>query len=110
MRWCSPCSTMARKPLLNSRARRSVFQLAAGSPIGSRRSSRAARAGGRKTDVSVALATRDYDELSGMFNKTGRFNPEALKVLSRSFVEMGMLPNEPDVTKLVTEQYLPASK
>jgi ABC-type nitrate/sulfonate/bicarbonate transport system substrate-binding protein len=64
----------------------------------------------RKTDVSVALATRDYDELSGMFNKTGRFNPEALKVLSRSFVEMGMLPNEPDVTKLVTEQYLPGNK
>jgi ABC-type nitrate/sulfonate/bicarbonate transport system substrate-binding protein len=64
----------------------------------------------RKTDVSLALATRDYDELSGMFNKTGRFNPEALKVLSRSFVEMGILPNEPDVTKLVTEQYLPGNK
>jgi len=61
----------------------------------------------RKTDVSQALATRDYDELSSMFNKTGRFNPEALKVLSRSFVEMGMLPSEPDVTKLITEQYLP---
>jgi len=58
----------------------------------------------------LALATRDYDELSGMFNKTGRFNPEALKVLSRSFVEMGVLPNEPDVTKLVTEQYLPGNK
>jgi len=64
----------------------------------------------RKTDVSLALATRDYDELSGMFNKTGRFNPEALKVLARSFVEMGMLPNEPDVTKLITEQYLPGAK
>lgn len=64
----------------------------------------------RKTGVSPALATRDYDELSGMFNKTGRFNPEALKVLSRSFVEMGMLPNEPDVTKLITEQYLPGVK
>jgi hypothetical protein len=62
----------------------------------------------RKIDVSQALATRDYDELSGMFNKTGRFNPEALKVLSRSFVEMGTLPSEPDVTKLITEQYLPA--
>jgi NitT/TauT family transport system substrate-binding protein len=64
----------------------------------------------RKTDVSLALATRDYDELSGMFNKTGHFNPEALKVLSRSFVEMGVLPHEPDVSKLVTEQYLPGTK
>jgi NitT/TauT family transport system substrate-binding protein len=64
----------------------------------------------RKTDVSQALATRDYDELSGMFNKTGRFNPEALKVLARSFVEMGMLPSEPDVTKMITEEYLPNIK
>jgi ABC-type nitrate/sulfonate/bicarbonate transport system substrate-binding protein len=64
----------------------------------------------RKTNVSLALATRDYDELSGMFSKTGRFNPEALKVLSRSFVEMGSLPAEPDMSKLYTEQYLPAKK
>lgn len=63
-----------------------------------------------KTDVSQALATRDYDELSGMFNKTGRFDPEALKVLQRSFVEMGTLPSEPDITKLITEKYLPGAK
>ena len=35
----------------------------------------------------------------GMFNRTGRFNAEALKVVSRSFVEMGMLPSEPDMTR-----------
>jgi ABC-type nitrate/sulfonate/bicarbonate transport system substrate-binding protein len=62
----------------------------------------------RATDVSEALARRDYDELRGMFNPTGRFNPEALKVLSRSFVEMGMLPAEPDVSKLITDKFLPA--
>ena len=61
----------------------------------------------QKTNVSKALATRDYDELRGMFNPTGKFNPEALKVLSRSFVEMGTLPSEPDVSKLITEQFLP---
>src|SRR5215813_8875705 len=64
----------------------------------------------RKTDVSLALATRDYDELSGMFNTTGRFNPEALKVLSRSFVEMGALPNFSFVATPTTEQYLPGAK
>ena len=64
----------------------------------------------RKTEVSQALATRDYDELRGMFNPTGKFNPEALKVLSRSFVEMGTLPSEPDVTKLITEKFLPSAK
>jgi NitT/TauT family transport system substrate-binding protein len=63
----------------------------------------------RSADVSPALATRDYDELMGMFNRSGKFNPEALKVLARSFVEMGQLPSEPDMSKLLTEKYLPAS-
>jgi len=55
-------------------------------------------------------ATRGYDELIGMFNRTGRFNPEALAVLSRSFVEMGMLAQEPDIKTLITEEFLPAVK
>ncbi len=61
----------------------------------------------RTADVSPAIAARDYDELMGMFNRTGRFDPKALAVLARSFVEMGTLPNEPDTAALVTEQYLP---
>src|SRR6185295_3881683 len=32
-----------------------------------------------KTNVSQSIATRDYDELKGIFSTTGRFNPEALK-------------------------------
>ncbi len=64
----------------------------------------------RKTNVSQSIATRDYDELKGMFSRTGKFNPEALKVLSRSFVEMGTLPSEPDVSKLITEKFLPGAK
>ena len=64
----------------------------------------------RSAGVSHALATRDYDELSGMFNRTGNFNPKALEVLSRSFVEMGTLPQEPDMKTLVTEEFLPAVK
>src|SRR5437763_1978483 len=56
----------------------------------------------KSANISPALATRDYDELSGMFNPTGRFNPAALAVLSRSFVEMGMLPAEPDMKALVS--------
>jgi ABC-type nitrate/sulfonate/bicarbonate transport system substrate-binding protein len=64
----------------------------------------------RSAGVSPALAARDYDELSGMFNRTGRFNPKALAVLSRSFVEMGMLPQEPDMKTLISEEFLPAVK
>ena len=61
----------------------------------------------RTADVSAFIAGRDYDAMIGMFNRTGRYNPEALKVVSRSFVEMGMLPSEPDISALVTEKFLP---
>jgi NitT/TauT family transport system substrate-binding protein len=64
----------------------------------------------RSAQVSSALAARDYDELGGMFNRTGHFDPKALAVLSRSFVEMGMLPHEPDIKALITEEYLPPVK
>jgi ABC-type nitrate/sulfonate/bicarbonate transport system substrate-binding protein len=48
-----------------------------------------------------------YDELMPMFSDHGRFNPKALAVLSRSFVEMKTLPAEPDMSKLYTEAFLP---
>jgi ABC-type nitrate/sulfonate/bicarbonate transport system substrate-binding protein len=61
----------------------------------------------RVSEVSKAVATRNYDELMPIFNPTGRFNPKALDVLSRSFVESGALPTRPDMSKLYTEQFLP---
>ena len=60
----------------------------------------------RTLQVSPGVAKRDYDELMGMFNRTGRFDPAALDVLARSFVEMGLLPRAPDMHTLITEQYL----
>jgi NitT/TauT family transport system substrate-binding protein len=48
-----------------------------------------------------------YDELMPMFSDHGRFEPKALAVLSRSFVEMKTLPSEPDMGKLYTEAFLP---
>jgi NitT/TauT family transport system substrate-binding protein len=64
----------------------------------------------RTAEVSPGVATRDYDELMGMFNSTGRFDPKALGVLARSFVEMGALPQPPDMHTLITEQFLPGAK
>jgi ABC-type nitrate/sulfonate/bicarbonate transport system substrate-binding protein len=64
----------------------------------------------RTAEVSQGVATRDYDELMGMFNRTGRFDPKALDVLARSFVEIGSLPQAPDMQTLITEQYLPGAK
>jgi len=62
----------------------------------------------RTAEVSEGIATRDYDELMGMFNRTGRFDAKALDVLARSFVEMDMLPAAPNMSMLVTEKFLPA--
>jgi len=48
-----------------------------------------------------------YDELMPMFTDNGRFDPQALAVLSRSFVEMKILSAAPDMSKLYTEAFLP---
>jgi ABC-type nitrate/sulfonate/bicarbonate transport system substrate-binding protein len=58
-------------------------------------------------NVSPAIASRAYDDLMPMFSATGRFNPKALAVLARSFVQMGELDKEPDMSKLYTERFLP---
>jgi ABC-type nitrate/sulfonate/bicarbonate transport system substrate-binding protein len=57
------------------------------------------------TDAPTAASI--YDELKPMFSDTGRFDPKALAVLQRSFVEMKTLPSEPDMSKLYTEAFLP---
>lgn len=59
--------------------------------------------------VSPNLAARAYDELMPTFSRDRKFDPEALKVLARSYVEMGLLPTEPDMSKLITERFLPGA-
>jgi NitT/TauT family transport system substrate-binding protein len=61
----------------------------------------------RVAQVSQAVALRNYEELMPIFNPTGRFNPKALDVLARSFVETGAVQEKPDMSKLYTEQFLP---
>ncbi len=48
-----------------------------------------------------------YDEMMPMFNADGHFKPQALAVLSKSFVDMKTLPTEPDMRKLIDESFLP---
>jgi ABC-type nitrate/sulfonate/bicarbonate transport system substrate-binding protein len=60
------------------------------------------------TDAQTTNAI--YDELMPMFSDTGRFDPNALAVLRKSFVEMKTLPEEPDMSKLYTEAFLPANQ
>jgi ABC-type nitrate/sulfonate/bicarbonate transport system substrate-binding protein len=58
--------------------------------------------------ADLDITARDYDETMFTFSDTGKFEPAALKVLSRSFVQMGALPEEPDMSKLYTEKFLPS--
>ncbi len=51
----------------------------------------------------------NYDQVMPNFSATGKFEPKALAVLARSFVEMKMLPAAPDMSKLYTERFLPGA-
>lgn len=59
------------------------------------------------TQKDEDITSRSYDELMPMFSDTGRFDPKALAVLAKSFVELKQLGEEPDMTKLYTEAFLP---
>jgi ABC-type nitrate/sulfonate/bicarbonate transport system substrate-binding protein len=59
---------------------------------------------------SLEITARAYDEIMPSFSDTGKFDPKALAVLSRSFVQMGQLQAEPDMSKLYTEAFLPSGR
>jgi ABC-type nitrate/sulfonate/bicarbonate transport system substrate-binding protein len=61
----------------------------------------------KRTGVSNAVATEGYNDTMPIFSITGHFAPKALDVLATSFVEMKLLPDKPDMAKLLTEAYLP---
>jgi NitT/TauT family transport system substrate-binding protein len=58
-------------------------------------------------DKDEDISGRVYDELMPMFSDTGRFDQAALATLSKSYVELKLLPSEPDMSKLYTEAFLP---
>lgn len=59
------------------------------------------------TGKSEDINSRVYDELMPMFSDTGKFNAAALDTLKKSYVELKLLPAEPDMSKLYTEAFLP---
>ncbi len=62
---------------------------------------------GPVTGKDADITSRTYDELMPMFSSNGKFSPEAMEVLSKSWVELGTLPSEPDLKTLYTEEFLP---
>jgi ABC-type nitrate/sulfonate/bicarbonate transport system substrate-binding protein len=61
----------------------------------------------KHTGVSPEVAAEGYDDTMPIFNRTGHFSAKALDVLATSFVDTKALPSKPDMTKLITEAYLP---
>jgi ABC-type nitrate/sulfonate/bicarbonate transport system substrate-binding protein len=55
------------------------------------------------------VVSRAYDVVMPSFSDTGKFEEKALAVLRRSFVQMNLLPSEPDMSKLYTEKFLPGA-
>jgi len=57
--------------------------------------------------TDMEIARRSYDEMLPMMSRDGRFDPEALKIVRQSFVELQLLDHEPDMAPLYTEAFLP---
>jgi NitT/TauT family transport system substrate-binding protein len=61
-------------------------------------------------DLPPELAARGYDQWMEAYSRDGKFDPVALGLLAKSFVEMGVLPSEPDMSRLYTEEFLPKGR
>jgi hypothetical protein len=59
------------------------------------------------TNKDEDITSRVYDELMPMFSDDGKFSASALATLAKSYVELQLLPSEPDPAKLQTEAFLP---
>ncbi len=61
------------------------------------------------TGYPPELEDKEYDIVMPMFSGDGKFDPAALDVLRRSFVELHLLDQPPDLTKVLTEKFLPGA-
>ena len=59
------------------------------------------------TNFPQDVEEQEYDIVMPMFSTDGRFDPAALAVLRRSFVDLHLLDAEPDLTPYYTETFLP---
>ena len=59
--------------------------------------------------VRASVAGKVYDRLmpSSFFSADGTIDPRTLAVMSKSFVELKLLPKEQDLAQLVTDRFLP---
>jgi ABC-type nitrate/sulfonate/bicarbonate transport system substrate-binding protein len=58
-------------------------------------------------NLSEAVIGRVYDEQIGAFNTDGTFDPKAVAVLKKSYIEMGLLKDTPADNEMFTTQFVP---
>ena len=58
-------------------------------------------------NISIAAQTREYDLVAPDLSTDGRFDPQDVAAIARSYVDLQLLDHEPDMSKLYTEQFLP---
>jgi NitT/TauT family transport system substrate-binding protein len=63
--------------------------------------------GGRVLNLDKATMEKTYDYEISMLNDDGRFDPQAVKVLKDSWVELGTLPDRPKDDQVFTTQFVP---
>ena len=58
--------------------------------------------------MPLDVEKQQYDIVMPMFSRDGHFHESAIKVIQGSYVELHLLDHEPDLSKYVTEKFLPA--
>lgn len=58
-------------------------------------------------NMQPSVISRVYDEQIGIFTPDGTFDPQAVAVLKKSFIEMGLLKEPPADDVMFTTQFLP---
>lgn len=65
-------------------------------------------AGSTMLGIKPEIVAKSYPYVMATLTRDGQFDGRALAVLAHSFVDLGILPKEPDMSKLYTTQFLPA--
>jgi ABC-type nitrate/sulfonate/bicarbonate transport system substrate-binding protein len=58
-------------------------------------------------DVSPEVASRAYDEQMPYFSTDGTFDPQGVATLKKSYIETGLLQQEPPDSELFTTEFVP---
>ncbi len=58
-------------------------------------------------NMSIDLSSKLYDSLMPHFNYSGKFDAQALEVISQSLVDTGIMSTKQNLSKYYTEEFLP---